>query len=514
MSLPGPRRRLHPGDVVAGISVALILIPQALAYAEIAGLPASHGLYAAALPPLVAAFFASSPYLQTGPVAMTALLTFGGLSGLAAAGSPDYVKLAALLALVVGVIRLGMGLLHTGVVAYLMSLPVVRGFTAAAAILIAASQLPLAVGVSPPEGRLLYRAWWTLLHIGEWEPEAVGLAALTVVLVAGGRRLHAAFPGVPLAVAAGLAYSIAAAYDGPLVGTIDEGFPPLSLALPWGDLPDLVIPGLVIALVGFAEPAAIARTYAAKDRAPWSADREFVSQGVANLAAGLSAGFPVGGSFSRSAITRLTGGRTRWSGAITGLIVIGFLPFAGFLEDLPRAVLGAVVIAAVAPLMRPAPIVEVARASRPQGAVAAVTFAATLALAPRIERAVVIGIGLAVVVHLWRELRLRVDVSYRAPTLTLQPSGVLFFGSAHSLDAVLLNSLATHPEAERIVLDLGALGRIDYTGAKAVAELVDEAREAGLDVVLTGIPFHARRILGAVGHDGQDGGAGQPGRTP
>ncbi len=495
-------RSFSARDVVAGVSVAVILIPQALAYAEIAGMPEVHGLYAAALPPLVAAFFASSPYLQTGPVAMTALLTFGALSTLAPPGSAEYVKLAALLALVVGVVRVGIGLVRAGVMAFLMSLPVLRGFTAGAAILIAASQLPTAVGVTPPDGSLLGRAWWTLRHAGEWEPHAVLLAAVTVALLLGGRRIHAAFPAVPLAVAAGLAWSLGPGFDGPLVGAIEEGLPPLSLSLPWSDLPDLVLPGLVIALVGFAEPAAIARTYATQDRSAWSADREFVSQGAANLAAAVSAGFPVGGSFSRSAITRLTGGRTRWSGAVTGLVVLAFLPFAGVLADLPRAVLGAVVIAAVLKLMDPRPMLEVTRASRPQGAVAVVTFAATLFLAPRIERAVVIGVGLAVLVHLWRELRLRVDLDAGGSTLMLRPAGVLFFGSAPSLDDTLITALAEHPDATRLVLNLEALGRIDYTGARALRQIAEEAELAGLEVELTNVPGHARRILEAVWPEG------------
>ncbi len=498
--LSGPTA--SPRDVVAGVSVALILIPQALAYAEIAGMPEVHGLYAAALPPLVAAFLASSPYLQTGPVAMTALLTFGALSTLAVPGSAEYVKLAALLALVVGAVRVGIGLVRAGVVAFLMSLPVLRGFTAGAAILIAASQLPTAVGVAPPDGKLLSRAWWTLRHVGDWDPQAVVLAAATVALLLIGRRLHPAFPAVPLAVAAGMAWSLGPGFDGPLVGPIAEGLPPLSLALPWSDLPDLVLPGLVIALVGFAEPAAIARTYAAQDRAPWSADQEFVSQGAANLAAGVSGAFPVGGSFSRSAITRLTGGRSRWSGAVTGLVVLAFLPFAGVLADLPRAVLGAVVIAAVLKLMDPRPVLEVARASRAQGAVAAVTFAATLFLAPRIERAVVIGVGLAVLVHLWRELRLRVGADVAGTTLTLRPAGVLFFGSAPSLDDTLVAELAGHPDVTRLVLNLEALGRIDYTGARALRDLAEEATQAGLEVEVTSIPTHAERILAAVWPDG------------
>ena len=160
--------------------------------------------------------------------------------------------------------------------------------------------------------------------------------------------------------------------------------------------------------MGFAEPAAIARTFAAQDRQPWSSDREFVSQGVANLVSGISGGFPVGGSFSRSSVNRMAGGKTRWSGAVTGLVVLAFLPMAGVLSPLPRAILAAIVIAAVVQLIQVRSLIRLFVYSRPQALVAWGTFGVTLALAPRIEWAVLIGIGLGILLHLWRELSVEV----------------------------------------------------------------------------------------------------------
>ena len=265
--------RLTTGDVIAGVSVALVLIPQSLAYAEIAGLPAFHGLYAAAVAPIAASIFASSPYLQAGPSAMTSLLTFGALSSIAAVGGADYVALAALLALTVGVIRVAIGLLRAGVIAYLMSQPVLAGFTTAAVVLIAASQLPTALGASPPDGGLLDRAGWSLVHPGDWEGTALVLSLITVALIWGGRRLSALFPGVLIAAGIGLTYSLVSDYGGAMIGEIPEGFPPLSLGMPWSDLGVLIVPAAIIALVGFAEPSAIARTYAVQDRMTWNASR-------------------------------------------------------------------------------------------------------------------------------------------------------------------------------------------------------------------------------------------------
>jgi SulP family sulfate permease len=428
-------------------------------------------------------------------VALTSLLTLGALATLAAPYSGDYVALAALLALVVGLARILLGITRLGWVAYLMSLPVVTGFMAAAALLILSSQLPTALGVQPPEGSLLARAWWSLTHVLQWEPASAVLAGVTVALVLWGSRVHALFPGVLAAVAIGLGFSMITGYDGSTVGDVPTGLPPFSLALPWGSLPQLLVPGVVIALVGFAEAAAISRTFAVQDRQRWSPNREFVSQGMANLAAAVSGAFPVGGSFSRSSINRLAGGKTRWSGAITGLVVLAFLPVAGILAPLPRAILGAIVIAAVVKVIAPRALLGIARFSRPQAAVAWLTFVLTLALAPRIERAVLVGIGFAVLVHIWRELRVHVRAHYEAGTVTLEPEGVLFFASAPALGQALIEELAAHPDAERVILDLKRLGRIDFTGVRALQSVAEEAERAGLSVRLTDIPTHSRELI-------------------
>jgi len=398
----GPPLRPVPADLLAGLSVAMVLVPQSMAYAELAGLPPHLGLFASALPPILAALFASSPYLQTGPVALTSLLTFGVLAaGSAEVGTPDYVAMAALLAMLVGITRLLLGVLRLGVVTYLMRDPVVTGFTSAAAILILASQIPKALGVSAPDGGVLWQASWSLGHVDHWEIASVGVAVTTALLVLAGRRVvHRLFPGALLAVAGGVVVSRITDYGGPVVGEVSTGLPDLSLDLPWGSTGSLLVGGVLIALVGFAEPASIARVFADEDRQRWSADREFVSQGVANIAASVSGAFPVGGSFSRSSLNRLAGAQTRWSGLVTGAAVLTFLPFTDVLAPLPRATLGGVVIAAVVGLVRPVALVSMARRSPTDALVAWTTFVATLTMAPRVERGVLVGILLSLAVGL------------------------------------------------------------------------------------------------------------------
>ena len=391
--------RPSAGDVIAGVSVALVAIPQSLAYAEIAGMPAQYGLYATALPSLLAALFVSSRYLQTGPVALTALLTFGALSPLATEQSEEYIALAALLALLVGILRVALGIGRLGRVAYLLSPPVLIGFTTAAAILIASSQLPKVFDVDPDEGGVLQNAFWALTHPQHWEPLAIAFAVFTLALIFGGRRWHPLFPGVLVAVVVGESIAAIMGYEGSIVGQLDGGFITLGFDFEWGSVPELIVPAIAIALVGFAEPAAIARTFARMDGDEWDPNREMVSQGVANLASAVSGAFPVGGSFSRSSLNRLAGATSAWAGAITGGVVLLTLPATPLLENLPQAILGAVVIGAVIKLIDVRGMRQLGRTSAWHFLVGAGTLAATLVTAPRVERGVIIGVVLSLVVE-------------------------------------------------------------------------------------------------------------------
>jgi SulP family sulfate permease len=492
------RFRLDHRDAIAGVSVAFVVVPQSLAYAQIAGLPAARGLYAASVPPLAAAPFGSSPYLQPGPTAVSALLTFGALSPLAVVGSPRYIELAALLALMVGALRVAVGLLRAGVVAYLVSQPLLMGFVPAAALLIIGSQLPHALGAPTHGAHILWQAGWALVHPGQWRLDATVITIVASALLVLSSRVHRLIPGVLLVAVGAIVYSKVAGYGGARVGTVDAGLPPLTDSLPLHSAPELVVPALVIALIGFVEASAIARTYATLDRTHWNANREFVSQGVANLAAGAFGGFPVGASFSRSALNRLAGAHTTASGLVTGAVVLLFLPFGFLLSPLPQAVLAAIVLVAVVPLIRVRAFVDVFRASPVQFTITCTTFILTLALSPHVERAVIAGAVLSVVVHLWRELRLDVDASRDGDVLHLRPSGVLWYGTAQKLDDGFIDLLAENPDARQLQIHLLRLGRIDLTGALALKKVISDAKRAGLIVEVGPVPAAAAPLLARV----------------
>ena len=497
-----PRKQPAAGlswrDLIAGVSVAFVLIPQSMAYAELAGLPGHVGLYAATLPLVAAALFASSPYLQTGPVAMTALLSFGVLTQRAEAGTAEYAALAALLAVMIGLVRIALGLTGSGWVSYLMSRPVLRGFTSAAALLIILTQIPGVFGVSPAATGVVGGAWWVVSHAEAWHMPSVALSLGTLVLIVAGRRMHALLPGALVATAGGLLFSAWAGCDGPVIGEIPATLPHFSADLPWAAFPSLALPSIVIAIVGFAEVAAISRGYASRERMPWSPDREFVSQGAANLTAGLFGAFPVGGSFARSAVNHMAGARSRWSGAVTGLSVLAFLPFAGILAPLPKAVLSGIVIAAAGGLIRPRAFIKLWRLSPRQALVRWFTFAVSLALAPRVDLGVLAGVLASLATHVWRERRADFDSRVEAGILHIDVRGVLWFASAPEIQERIFDKLAKAGNISAVVISLRGLGRIDLTAALTLKEILDEAKQAGLRASLIEIPAHAQPTLGHV----------------
>lgn len=491
LDLPRP----SVSDALAGASVALVLIPQSLAYAELANLPPYLGLFASAFPLLAFSLFASSPYLQTGPTAVVSLLTF---SALPADDPTQLPKLAALLALMVGLFRFLFGVFRVGVAVRLIALPVVTGFTSGAAILIIGSQLPRSLGVVAGEDGVLPEAAQALTSPGDWNVHSIALALITITLFLGGRRLHPLFPGVLIAVIIGIGWSSTLDYTAATVSDVPEGLPPFSLDLPWEEIPTLLVGALVIALIGFAEPVSIARTFANETGTRWNANREFMASGVANIVSSFAGGYPVGGSFSRSSVNKLAGATTRWAGGVTGLVVLAFLPFAGVLEPLPRAVLGAIVLAAAWSLIKPKLLLGLWKRDAHQAVLAWIVFAATLVAAPRVERAVILGVVLTVGLHLWKGLAVhRSDAEY---STTLTPSGLLWIGT----DDTFASSLAEAADGSRDVeIDFAQAPFIDDATIQAMRAAQESLAGSGRALSWVHAPASSDRMLSTLSDDGR-----------
>ena len=285
-------------------------------------------------------------------------------------GSPEFVAGASLLALLVGALRCTLGALNGGRLVRLLPHTVLDGFVCGACWLVVATQLPNILGAAPPpDMHYLAAAAWLLVRPGLWQVGTLALSAFTAVSLLGCKRIHPLLPGAVIATLVGCVASTAGLPVGDTVGSVSAGFPQLidPRTLPWHLVPQLASAACAISVAGVAEACAIGSRFAAQDRESWDATKELGSQGAACLVAGAFGGFPVAGSLSRSSLARTAGARTQASHVWTALAVLAFLPLgAGLLSSLPKAVLGALVATAVAPVLKPSPGLALTRGMREQ----------------------------------------------------------------------------------------------------------------------------------------------------
>ncbi len=537
-----PARRLIPcrewprltpesvrADLIAGIAVALVLIPQSMAYAALAGLPPYYGLYAAFLPVIVAAAWGSSPQLATGPVAVVALLTASALTPLADPGSGEFITLAIALAFLVGAIQLVLGLFSLGTLVNFLAHPVILGFTNAAALVIALSQVNDLLGVSLDRDAGLLVAFADVLgRLDETHPPtlAMGLGALALMLAA--RRWLPRIPGVLLAVAIGVPVSYLVGYEalgGAVVGTVPEGLPAPALPeLTWDLVLTLLGTAAVIALVAFMEAISIAKALATRTRDRLDPNQELVGQGLANLTASAFQAFPVSGSFSRSAVNFDSGARSGLASVFTAALVgLTLLFLTPLLYHLPEAVLAAIIIMAVTGLVNIRALAQTWRTHRDDGIAALVTFGGTLVFAPHLDYGILIGAGLAILLYLLRTMRPRVVVLSRHPEdgalrdarvfglpesehiAALRFDGPLYFANVGHLEDAVLQVNNEHPRARFLLLVADGITSIDSSGVESLHGLRERLHDSGVTLVLAGVKLQVREVMQRAGLDAEIG---------
>ncbi|KAF0845350.1 SulP family inorganic anion transporter [Nocardia caishijiensis] len=356
-SLRGYRRGWVRPDVIAGLTVWAVLVPEALAYASIAGVPPVVGLYAAVPALVLYALAGSSRHLVVGPMSATAALSAAIVAPLAGADGGRYIALTAALAICAGIVGLLAGLARLGFIANFISGPVLKGFIVGLALVIIIGQVPKLLGLHKHDGNFFEQAWGVLRNLGgmDWRTTIIGIASLALVLAV--RHWLPMVPGSLLAVVLGIAAVHVLGLDEEgvaIVGHIDAGLPRLGLpdALSLGDYLDLLGPAVGVILIGFAEGLGAAKTYAAKAGYQIDPDRELLGLGAANLGSGMSSGMVVNGSLSKTAVNGGAGAKTQLSGlVVAGLTILTLLFLTGLFEKLPEATLAAVVIAAVVELV-------------------------------------------------------------------------------------------------------------------------------------------------------------------
>ncbi|WP_435531000.1 SulP family inorganic anion transporter [Rhodococcus spelaei] len=512
-SLQDYRAKWIRPDVIAGLTVWAVLVPEALAYATIAGVPPVVGLYAAIPSLILYAAVGSSRHLVVGPMSATAALSAAIIAPLAGADGGRYVALSAVLAIATGIVGLLAGLIRLGFIASFISEPVLKGFIVGLALTIIIGQVPKLFGVHKSEGNFFEQAWGVVTHLGDtdWRTLVVGLLSLAVVL--GLKRWVPLIPGSLLAVLLGIAAVSVFGLDDKgveIVGHIDSGLP--SVGLPGGvgfdDYVGLLGPAVGVLLIGFAEGLGAAKTYAVKAGYEVDANRELMGMGAANLGAGFMSGMVVNGSLSKTAVNGGAGAKTQVSGlVVAALTVVTLLFLTGLFENLPEATLAAVVIAAVVELVDVSSMkrlygVWTQRLGSIYGPAARADFAGAFAAMMGVLLfdtlpGLVIGIGVSMLLLLYRASRPHVaalakegslwvdaerhpDLSTRPDVVVVRVEAGLFFANADHVKECI-EHLCT--DATRVVvLDAETSPFVDVSAAQMLVQLRDVLGRRGIEL--------------------------------
>nr|WP_295106025.1 sulfate permease [uncultured Caulobacter sp.] len=521
-------RETLANDLLAAVIVTIMLIPQSLAYAMLAGLPPQVGLYASIAPLIAYAIFGTSRTLAVGPVAVVSLMTAAAVGNVATQGTPEYLGAAVTLAFLSGLFLLAIGLFRLGFLANFLSHPVISGFITASGLLIAASQLKHLLGV-PAGGD-------TLVEIGaELAGSITGINLPTALIgVAGLAFLFWVRRGLqPLLQRFGLSprTSSMLAKAGPVlvvaastvavwaldlgaagvrtVGAIPKGLPQVTLPpLDPAAWVALAIPALLLSVVGFVESVSVAQTLAAKRRQRIDPDQELIALGASNLGSAFSGGFPVTGGFARSVVNFDAGAETPAAGAYTAVgIAVATLFLTPLIRDLPNATLAATIMVAVLSLVDLKALARTWSYSRADFAAMAVTILLTLGMG--VEAGIIAGVGLSLALFLYRGSRPHVAIVGRVPgtehfrnvlrhqvetvpgIITVRVDESLFFANARYLEDTVYDLIAKDPSIRHLVLMCSAVNEIDASALESLEAINARLKDAG-------VTFHLSEVKGPV----------------
>ena len=506
-------------DLVAGITVMFVLVPQALAYSMLAGVPPAYGLYAATIPPLIYAFVGSSRYMAIGPVALTSLMIASGLEDLAEPGTALWETYAVLLSFEVGVLFLILAVMRAGFLVNFLGRPTILGFNAAAGLITAGSQLRPFLGI-PRElvaDLSATKPWPIVLHLDAAHLPTVGVAVASLAALVIMRRKLPTWPYYLIVCAAGIAVAWAVKlpdYGVVVVGEVPRGLPtPAVPQMPLDALEALFPAALSIAIVGYASSITVVKALEAKARGTINPGRELYAFGLANLASGLIGSFPVSSGLARSTVTASAGAQTRLTGFIAALGVLAALLFAGPLfEWLPRAVLASIVMIAASGLIDIAGIREVLETKRSDGITALLAFAATLVIG--LEVGLAVGIGVAIMFFVVQSSRPhtaelgRIEGTLQYANIErvsgceicpqagmLRIDAPLYYANARFLDDRITAMLVAREPMRVLALDLSAATDMDATAVLSLRRRIEALRAGGNDLHLVGALGPVRDVL-------------------
>lgn len=515
--LRGYDRKTFTSDLIAGLTVAVVLVPQSMAYALIAGLPPVYGLYAASIPVIMAALFGSSAQLATGPVAIVAFLTFVSLSGFAKPGEEKFIELAILMAFLVGLIQLSIGVFRLGFLVNFVSHSVIVGFTNAAAIIIMTTQVPAILGIKIEQKELIFQnIYEIIINIPKTNPYTLAVGIASIVIIVGLRKINKNFPSALLAVVlfTTLSYFFAfESYGIKVVGDIPKGLPFPSMPTIDLELLDSIVgKAFIVALVGFMEAYAIAKFIASQTKQKIDVNQELIGQGLANLVGSFFKSFPVSGSFSRSAVNFQAGAKTGMANIISASFVIATIFFvAPLLYYLPRAVLSAVVITAVVSLIKPGYFVHLWKTNRYDGISAITTFALSFIMKP--DYAIFIGMFLSLSLFLWRSLYPRIVRMSRDPVSKtfvnaetnniptcpqieiVRPEASFYYANTENILTEIKEIAEQKPALKHLVIDCESVNYMDGTALDALSDFLEDMRKRGVNLVFVNVKAPVEEVM-------------------
>jgi SulP family sulfate permease len=511
------RRRFLKPDVLAGLTVAVMTIPQAMAYALIAGLPVQYGLYASIVPTIVGCLWGSSMHLISGPTTTVSLVVFSTLHALAAPNTGDYIQLALYLSLLVGAVKLILGFARLGALLNFVSHAVLTGYMAGAAVLIAFNQLPGLLGLHHGKHGLMF--YQQLGNIIDQLPQANGitlmLGVLAIGVIVGLKYLKPAWPGslVALVLATALVALFNLEQHGvAVVGDFPRSLPPLHLPAMHEVMqtPRLAPGALAIAILGLVEAVSIAKSIAAQSRQRLDINREFIGQGMANVSACFFSGYPGSGSFVRSALNFSAGGKTPLSGIISAVAVaVMVLLAAPLAARLPLSALAGLLIVVSYGMIRKRDIVRTVRSTRGDAAVLMVTFLSTLFL--NIEFAIYVGVLLSIGLHLAAVSHPRIDSVVPDPHTgkmiesandeaccqmdIIFIEGSIFFGSAEFVRDDLQRRLRSRPDRANLLIRMHEVNTMDASGVDILETVLEEIKRRGGGLFFSGVNFRVFEVF-------------------
>lgn len=518
--LPAYRSENLRGDLSAGLTVGVMLIPQGMAYAMIAGLPPIYGLYASTIPLILYALFGTSRQLAVGPVAMVSLLTAAGIGALAEGGTETYISLAIALALFVGLIQFLLGVFRLGFLVNFLSHPVISGFTSAAALIIGLSQLKHLLGIKLEGSHYVHEILIeAAARIGEAHLITFLIGILGIVLIMGARRINKAIPGPLLAVVFGIlaVWGFGLAEQGvKIVGEVPSGLP--SLVIPQFNLANfntLLPTALAIALVSFMESIAVAKAIQAKHKDyKVDANQELIGLGIANIGGSFFQSYPTTGGFSRTAVNDQAGAKTGLAAIISAvLIALTLLFLTPLFYYLPNAILASVIMVAVFGLIDIREAVHLWHADRSDFWMLIVTFVGTLALG--IEQGILIGVVLSIAIIIFRTTMPHFavlgkipgkphyknitrfdDLEVRDDVLIMRFDARLYFANVNYFKERVEEEMAKKGKKLKLfVLDANSINGLDSSGMHALEEIIDYCNEQGIAFNLASVKGPVRDIL-------------------